>query len=143
MCVDQRQQRIPIAVDIGDQDRLLVAAELRPGELLDQLLQRADAAGQGDEGVGALEHRALALMHVARDDKLLGEPPWTSRAWSGIPGMMPVDLAAVLEHGVGERAHQADRAAAIDEPDAVFGKDLAEFCAASTKAGSVPGLDPQ
>ena len=52
-------------VDVGDQDRLLVPAELRPGHLLDQFLQRADAAGQRDEGVGALEHHPLALVHVA------------------------------------------------------------------------------
>ena len=44
---------------------LRVAAELLPGHLLDQFLQRADAAGQRDEGVGALEHQPLALVHVA------------------------------------------------------------------------------
>ena len=64
--VEQRAERLPEAFDVGDQDRLLVAAELRPGELLDQFLQRADAARQGDEGVGHLEHLALALVHVAR-----------------------------------------------------------------------------
>ena len=69
--VEQRAERIPEAFDVGDQDRLLVAAELRPGELLDQFLQRADAAGQRHEGVGALEHDALALVHVAGDDHLL------------------------------------------------------------------------
>ena len=36
--------------------------------LLDQFLQRADAAGQRDERVGALEHQPLALVHVGRDD---------------------------------------------------------------------------
>ena len=56
---------------LSDQDRLLVAAELRPGELLDQFLQRPDAAGQRHEGVGALEHDAFALVHVARDDPFL------------------------------------------------------------------------
>src|ERR1700676_843347 len=35
--VEQRAEWIPEMIDIGDQDRLLVAAELRPGELLDQL----------------------------------------------------------------------------------------------------------
>ena len=69
--IEQRAERVPEALDIGDQDRLLVAAELRPGELLDQLLQRADAARQRHEGVGALEHDALALVHVAGDDPLL------------------------------------------------------------------------
>jgi len=54
--VDQRQQRIPVFVDIGDQDRLLVPAELGPGQLLYQLFERADAARQRHEGVGAVEH---------------------------------------------------------------------------------------
>ena len=48
-----------------------MAAELRPGELLDQLLQRADAARQRHESVGELEHQPFALMHVAGDDQLL------------------------------------------------------------------------
>ena len=123
---DQRQQRIPIAVDIGEQDRLLVAAELRPGELLDDLFERADAARQRDEGVGALEHGALALVHVAGDDQLLRR---SARAlprgheFRNDPGR----LAAVVEDGFGDRAHQADRAAAVDEPHAVLGEDFAEL----------------
>ena len=84
--VEQRAERIPEAADIGDQDRLLVTAELRPGELLDQFLQRADAARQGHEGVGALEHDALSLMHVARDDQFLRVARAAARGRSGIPG---------------------------------------------------------
>ena len=69
--IDQRQQRIPEAVDVGDQDRLLVTSKLRPGHLLDQFFQRAEAARQSDESVGAVEHRALALVHVAGNDLFL------------------------------------------------------------------------
>ena len=112
-------------LDVGEQDRLLVAAELRPGHLLDQLFQRADAAGQRDEGVGALEHDALALVHVARDDQLL-------RVAAGVLAVGQEfrddagHLAAVVEHRLGDRAHQADRAAAIDQADAVLGQDGSE-----------------
>jgi len=42
---DQRQKRIPVAVDVGDQDRLFVPPELRPRHLLDELFESADAAG--------------------------------------------------------------------------------------------------
>ncbi len=52
-----------------------MAAELHPGHLLDDLLQRADAARQRDEGVGQLEHLAFALVHVARDDQLVRTIP--------------------------------------------------------------------
>ena len=50
---------------------LRVTAELLPGHLLDQFLQRADAAGQGDERVGAFEHQPFAFVHIRRDDHFL------------------------------------------------------------------------
>ena len=59
-------QRVPEAGDVGEQHRLLVAAELRPGHLLDQLFQRADAAGKRHEGVRALEHQHLSLHACPR-----------------------------------------------------------------------------
>jgi hypothetical protein len=68
--VEQRAERVPEPLDVGEQNRLLVATKLRPGHLLDHLFKRADAAGQGDEGVGLVEHALLALMHVAGDDHL-------------------------------------------------------------------------
>ena len=99
-------------------------AELRPGHLLDQLFQRADAAGQRDERVRQLEHLLFAFVQVARDDQLaaveralaLGQEV---RDDAG-------DLAAVVEHGFGKLAHQADRAAAVDQADAVLRQDFAE-----------------
>ena len=98
--------------------------------------------GSATKASASLEHALLALVHVARDDQIAARV-----------GVLAVDqefrddaghLAAVLEHGVGELAHQADRAAAIDEADAVLGQDLAERRARpATKAGSVPGPEPQ
>ena len=61
---EQRQQRVPEAVDIGKHDRLLMLLELRPGELLDELLQCAETARQRHEGVRLHEHQMLPLMHV-------------------------------------------------------------------------------
>ena len=48
-----------------------MAIELDPGQLLDQLFQRADPARQGDKSVGAIEHRLLAFVHVLDDHHLL------------------------------------------------------------------------
>src|SRR5260221_10791150 len=45
------------------------------------------------------------------------------------------DGAAVIENGFGDRAHQADRSAAIDQPDVVLGEDLAEGDRSFDKAG--------
>ncbi len=48
---EQIEERRPEALDVGDDDRFGVAAELRPGQLLDQFFQRADAARQRHERV--------------------------------------------------------------------------------------------
>ena len=69
--LDEGAQRIPKALHVENKDGLVVPAELSPGELLDQLLKRPDAAGQRNESVCSLEHDALSLMHVARDNSLL------------------------------------------------------------------------
>lgn len=125
--IDQSEQGIPEALDIGEQDRLAVAAELRPRHLFDQLFQGADAAGKRDERVGVLEHQLLALVHVLGDDELL----------SLFQHMLPFrqegrddagDFAAVLERAGRNGSHQADRAAAIDQTDTIFGKGFAEGC---------------
>ena len=102
--------------------------------LLDQFLQRADAAGQGHERVRAVEHDLLAGVHVGRDDQFV-------RVGHGVLARHQElrddagDLAAVIEHGLGDRAHQADRAAAIDEPDVVVGEELAEGFGRFDEAG--------
>ena len=57
--------------------------------------------------------------------------------------MMPIDLAAAVEHGVGDLAHQSDRSAAIDKADAVSARMVPSVRAACTKAGSEPGPEPQ
>src|SRR5919201_5025527 len=42
--IEQGEQRSPESSDIRDHDRLAVTAELRPGDLLDEFLERPDAA---------------------------------------------------------------------------------------------------
>ena len=59
----EAEQRVVVAVDVEQADRLVVVAELAPGPDLEQFLERADAAGQGDEGVAAFGHHLLALVH--------------------------------------------------------------------------------
>jgi hypothetical protein len=90
-----------------------VPAELCPGHLLDQLLQRADPARKRHEGIRALEHHPFALVHVAGDDSLLH----VHQHMLAIDQEIRDDAGhgpAVGEDRFGERAHQADRAAAID-----------------------------
>ena len=102
-----------------------MAPELRPGHLLDEFLERAEAAGQCDESIGALEHRALALVHVVGDDQLLGEPPRPFGRGQKLRDD-PGHFTAMLDHGGGKRSHQADGTAAIDQAKAIFAEDFAE-----------------
>ena len=120
---EKRQQRSPEAADIRQQHGFAMAAELNPGELLDQFLERADAARQGDEGVGALVHHALARVHVGHNDEFL----------RALEGEFPVpeeirdnscDVAAARHNLARHDAHEPVVAAAIDEAHA-GGRELA------------------
>jgi hypothetical protein len=123
--IEQCAERLPEACDIGEQDRLLVPAELRPGHLLDDLFERADPAGQGNKGIRHFEHLALALVHIARDDQAVCAFIGVFTRHQKIRDDAS-DLAFVRKDGCGQFSHHADSTAAVDEADAVVGKDLAE-----------------
>ena len=106
--------------------------------ILHELFQRADAAGQRHEGVRALEHQPLALVHVGRDDHLL-HPGQRILARAQKIRDDAGDGAAMIEHGFGDRAHQADRAAAIDQANIVFSEDPAEPLCGLDEAGVCAG----
>ena len=56
-------------------------------------------------------------------------------------GMTPGDLTTLGQHGRGDRAHQADGAAAEDKPDVVLGEDGAERrrCCGKARIGAGTG----
>ena len=67
LMVEHLPQRIEKAVYVEQTHRLGVDAQLDPGDRLEQFFQRAETAGQGDEGVGQLGHARLALVHRLND----------------------------------------------------------------------------
>ena len=81
-----------------------------------QLLEGADAAGQGDEAVGQLGHQGLARVH-RRDDAHVGDAAVGELPRREAVGDDADDAAADGEHLVGEDAHEADRAAAEHDAD--------------------------
>jgi hypothetical protein len=91
-----------------------VLAELRPGKDLKELLERAGAAGERDEPFGELGHHGLALVHRA-DDVQAGEASVGDLAVHQRHGYDASDLATRGERGVGDRAHQGDVPAAVDQ----------------------------
>ena len=82
--------------------------------------------GQGHEGVGFLEHQALARVHVGNDDGLLHVVQQLLAGFQEV-GDDARHIAAMVENGLGDGAHQADIAAAIDQIDAALGH-LAAQC---------------
>ncbi len=121
----------------------LMALQLRPGQLLGEFLERADAAGQSDESVGAFEHHALALMHVLDDDELLHVEQRVF-ALDQKSGDNPGDLPAAGEHRARDAAHQAVVAAAEHEPEPGRGHRGAEFGRRLRRnAASLPSFEPQ
>ena len=89
-------------------------ADLTPGPDFEEFLQRADAARQGDEGLHPLCHHLLALVHGVDHVQFLqvGMPhlPVHQHAWDHAD-----DPAAVGQHRIGDEAHEADLAAAVDQ----------------------------
>ena len=115
--VDELEQGCVIAVQIEQTARLLMVAELCPGEDFEKLFQGAAAAGQGDKSVGQLRHQGFSLMHGA-DDMEVGQ--------AGV-GDFPVDqgfgddadhLSPVGQNRIGNGAHQTDAGPAVDQSDA-------------------------
>ena len=88
--------------------------ELRPGHDLDQLVEGAGAAGQGDERVGQVGHPGLALVHGA-DQLEPGQAGVSDLALDEVLRQYADHLAARCQRRVGQQAHQADVRAAVHD----------------------------
>ena len=119
-------------------------AEDQPGPRLEQLLDRAETAGQGHEAVGQPGHLVLALVHRADDFELGQRQVGDVGVHQGLRDH-PGDPAAGGEHGVGEDAHQAHAAAAVDDLGAgrhqVAGEELGLLGEAGIVAEGRSGVD--
>ena len=99
--------------------------------------------GNRDEGVGQLGHHRLALVHRV-DEVQFGEAGMRDLEIDQRLRDHAIDLAARVQHRVGDHAHQAEPPAAIDEADAAPRHLVAERPRESRRsAGSVPMLEPQ
>ena len=107
-------QAAVVAVGVQQAHGLVVVAQLAPGPDLEQLLQRAYATGQGQEGVAALGHHGLAFVH-ARDHmqfvaQLVGQLLVHQRLRDDAH-----HASAGQARGLGHRTHQAATPTAIDQ----------------------------
>src|SRR6266404_2738944 len=119
--IEEREQRTEVAADVEHGDRLLMQAELRPGDRLEELVERPEPARQPDEAVGELRHERLPLVH-ARNDPEVGEPLVRDLLRRERPRNDADHLAAGLQHRIGDDAHEPDTATAVDESDAAPGE---------------------
>ncbi len=121
-----------------------MTAQLQPREDLEQFLGRADAAGQRDEGVREIGHLALARVHGIDGDEG-GELAMADFHGDEVVRNDADDFAAAGERGIGQRTHQADVAAAVNEADFFRGEEGSELDGDGPidgiEAGAGPAVD--
>ncbi len=137
--VEEPHETLVVAIEVEQRDGLAVHPELRPGEDLDDLLERPDAAGDGDEGVRQLGHERLALVHRPHDAQVL-EALVRELARLELLGDDPGDAAARLGGRVGKDAHEPGAPAAVDDPDPLGGQQAREALGALRVGGARAGL---
>jgi hypothetical protein len=123
--VDQFAQRSEEPGHVEDAARLVVNAELRPGEYLEEFVQRPVAAGEHDEGVRRVGHRGLALVH-SLDDPEAGQALMRDLLLLKRTGDHAIGHATACQRRVGDDAHQAGLAAAVHQADITTREQAAE-----------------
>lgn len=124
--VEQPGKRVEVAQDIQAADGFAVDAELGPGQDFAKLFVGAQSARQRDEGVGELCHEGFAVVHGS-DDAQIGAAVRQLAIDEHLRDDAD-DLAARGKSRVGQHAHQADVAAAIDQSDAPLAEEPAKCC---------------
>jgi len=116
--IEQRPQRLPIALRVEQHDGFCVQAKLPPCQHLEEFVERPGHAGQHYDGIGIHEHDLLALMHGLGHDKG-AQVALACLARHQMDGDDPQVLPARRLHGPRDRPHQPDITRAIDQPPAV------------------------
>ena len=124
--VEELEQWIVKAFLVQEDTGFLHDIELAQSEDFHDFLERAPAAGERDEGVGARFHDGFALAEVARDDEFVrcfvGDLAVTERLRNDAD-----HASAGALHGNRELAHQADAGPAIDKGEAALTEERAEL----------------
>jgi hypothetical protein len=137
--VEEGEEGVVEAFDVEKAVGFAVKAELGPGEDFGKFLEGAEAAGQGDEGIGKVGHEGLAFMHGGDDPKVFKAKMGDFLRNEGLRDDAG-DFAAGGHYGVGDGAHQPDTAAAEDEADTAFGEQGAQIAGGRGVTGAGTGI---
>ncbi len=124
--VQKMDEAIPIACDIQKTAGLMMNPEQCPRDDFEDFFERAEAAGHGDETVGQIRHFRLALVHTI-DDVHFSDAGVSDLFTSETVRDDANGLAAILHDCIGDRAHEADVAAAVNERNAFAGQQRTQF----------------
>jgi hypothetical protein len=68
---DQPAQRRPVVVDVGENDRLRMEADLPPRNRLEGLVQASDATRENQNRIGAVHHLTFTFVHTFDEYELI------------------------------------------------------------------------
>ena len=93
---------------------------------LGNLLERARAAREGNEGITKLDHLGLALGHVARHDEVV-DAIVLKLGLDKKARLHARHVSTGIEHAIGERAHQARLGPAVYQRVSVSANPVAQL----------------
>lgn len=102
--VQELKQMVVVALDVQNAAGLALQSELVPGEDLAELVERAIAAGQGNESIGEFGHKGFALVHGPGHAQVR-QTAMRHLACHQVTGHDADDFSAGLQNGIRELAH--------------------------------------
>lgn len=122
--VEEAQEVIVEAIDVEQEDWLVVEAEGLPSEDFEHLFERSEATRKNEEGLRLFGHEGLASVHGVDDVKLgdavVGDFEIDEDLWDDTD-----DVAAGCEGRLGDGLHKAYIGSAVYEADVAGGEGCA------------------
>ena len=119
--VEERQQRVEIAVYVQQSDRLSVKSKLSPRDDLAELFCRAESPWESNEAPREISHESLALMHRTYDLQLRQTSVHYLLLGKSLRNNAH-HFASRFQDGVCQHAHQPYGGSSVDKTDPACGQ---------------------